>query len=333
MSLRNHAHIGAAARIPVNDPTPILSYTPVVLHCPDRPVDLELRVTVPATGDALPIVLLSHGHGRSNNLSSLHGYAPLANFWAMHGFAVLQPTHLSSKSLGLEGPEAKELYWRDRPLDMVRTLDQLDNVEAAVPGLQGRLDRGRVAVAGHSLGALTAQMLLGMRNTDPRSDGAGAGATATVVHDVREARIRAGVVLGGTGAGGADLSDNGRRRLPFYGPDFGGMTAPALVVNGDADASPHLTVRGPDWHADAYALAPGPKSLLTLRGGGHILGGVSGYDAAEARDEESPERVAVVQRMSWAYLRSRFYEGDTAWDQACKALAGLPEQATVESKA
>jgi hypothetical protein len=37
------------------------------------------------------------------------------------------------------------------------------------------------------------------------------------------------------------------------------MTTPALVVVGDDDVSPHLTVRGADWHADPYFLSPGPK--------------------------------------------------------------------------
>ena len=79
----------------IDPPVPVLSYGPVVLPVPGRPVDLHLRVTAPATGTDLPVILLSHGQGYSNNLSSLNGYAPLANFWAAHGFVVIQPTHLS----------------------------------------------------------------------------------------------------------------------------------------------------------------------------------------------------------------------------------------------
>ena len=69
------------------------------------------------------------------------------------------------------------------------------------------------------------------------------------------------------------------------------MTTPALVVAGDKDASAHLTVLGPEWHTDPYFLSPGPKSLLTVFGAEHGLGGVAGYDAAETTDE-NPERVA-----------------------------------------
>ncbi len=317
-----HALIGAAADIPTNPPKPIISFSPVVLPAPGRPVDLQLRVTVPSPGDALPIILLSHGHGRSNSLSSLEGYAPLCEFWAAHGFAVLQPTHLSSAFLGLKAPEGQELFWQERAADMVRILDHLDSVEAAVPGLNGRLERTRVAVAGHSLGGWTATMLLGASNTDPRD-----GST----WNVPETRIVAGVVLAGIGSGGADMSDSGKKLVPFFGADFSNMATPALVVYGDEDVSPHLTVRGADWHADMYAHAPGPKDLLTIKGAKHGLGGISGWDAGETLDE-SPERLAVVQRMTWAYLRSRLYEGDAAWSEACKALEGLEGLGKTESK-
>ena len=102
------------------------------------------------------------------------------------------------------------------------------------------------------------------------------------------------------------------------------MTTPALVVAGDKDTSPHLTVRGADWHADPYLLSPGPKSLLTLFGAEHGLGGVSGYDVAETTDE-NPERVAAVQRLTWAYLRTELYPGDSAWQAAQDALAAGPD--------
>src|SRR2546430_17329224 len=77
-----------------NAPTPVLSVSPIVLSAPGRAVDLQVRVSAPATGSELPIILLSHGHGYSNHLSSFNGYAPLASFWAAHAFAVIQPTHL-----------------------------------------------------------------------------------------------------------------------------------------------------------------------------------------------------------------------------------------------
>ncbi|MER5732008.1 chlorophyllase [Streptomyces sp. NPDC002138] len=294
-------------------PAPVLSLSPVVLPAPGRTVDLQVRVSAPMTGSGLPVLLLSHGLGFSHHLSSLNGYAPLANFWAAHGFVVIQPTHPDSRTL-IQDPHAPgaHAHWRTRAEDMTRILDQLDAIEAAVPQLAGRLDPSRVAVAGHSMGGHTASLLLGARLTDPH-DG-------TEVN-LADPRIKAGVLLAAPGRGGDALTEFTVENYSFFlTTDFSTMTAPALVVAGDKDDSAFLTVSGPEWHADPYALAPGPKSLLTLFDAEHGLGGISGYDVAETTDE-NPERVAAVARLTWAYLRSELYPGDPAWQTARDALA------------
>ncbi|MFE2563553.1 alpha/beta hydrolase family protein [Streptomyces mirabilis] len=306
-------------------PTPVLSVSPVVLPAPGRAVGLEVRVSAPVTGSDLPVILLSHGQGYSNHLSSLNGYAPLANFWAAHGFVVIQPTHLSSSTLSLDpATPGGPLHWRSRAEDMTRILDRLDVIEAAVPQLLGRLDHDKVAVAGHSMGGHTASLLLGARLTDP-DDG-------TEVN-LAEPRIKAGVLLAAPGRGGDAVTEFVAENYSFFSTmDFSRMTTPTLVVAGDKDASTHLTVRGPDWHADPYLLSPGPKSLLTLFGAEHGLGGVSGYDVAETTDE-NPERVAAVQRLTWAYLRTELHLGDSAWQAARDTLTADPDPlGRVESK-
>jgi hypothetical protein len=278
-------------------PTPVFSISPVVLPDPGRATDLQVRISAPVTGSSLPIILLSHGLGFSNHLSSLNGYAPLANHWAAQGFAVIQPTHLDSRTLSHNpavnpGRSYHPRHWRTRAEDMHRILDQLDVIEAAVPQLAGRLNPDKVAVAGHSM-------------ADPR--------------------ITAGVLLAATGRGGDAVTPYVAENYPFLTTtDFSAMAAPALVVAGDKDDSAFLTVAGPDWHADPYHLAPGPKSLLTLYGAEHGLGGVSGYDVAETTDE-NPDRVATIARLTSSYLRSQLYPDDPAWQTACDAWTADPE--------
>jgi len=172
--------------------TPILSVYPVTLPIPGRLVPLELRVSAPVRGEGLPILLLSHGHGPSNFVSSLYGYGPLVDYYSAHGFVVIQPTHVDSKTLPFRSsshPDAP-LFWRSRAEDMSHILDRLDAVEAAVPTLAGRLNRSKVGVVGHSMGGHTASVLLGARHENPRT-GEQLGAA--------EPRVSVGVLLAAPG--------------------------------------------------------------------------------------------------------------------------------------
>ncbi|MGW6739179.1 alpha/beta hydrolase family protein [Streptomyces sp. NPDC055025] len=308
----------ATMDLAVTAPTPVVSVKPVELEAPDRGEDLRLRISAPATGSELPVIVLSHGFG-----SSLNGYGPLADFWAAHGFVVIQPTHLDSRTVGLpqDDPRTPRL-WRFRVEDMKRVLDQLDLLEAAVPGLSGRLDRSRIATAGHSFGGQTAGNLLGLRVLDPVSK---------KEEDLSDARIKAGVLLATAGKGGADLTPFAAEHFPFMNPSFANMTTPALVVTGDRDDSP-LSVRGPEWLTDPYFLSPGDKSLLTLFGAEHSLGGIAGYEVQETTDE-NPERVALIQRVTWAYLRHALGIEDAGWTAAQKALSeSTAPMGRIESK-
>ncbi|MFI2489450.1 alpha/beta hydrolase family protein [Promicromonospora kroppenstedtii] len=294
----------------------VVSAYPVTLDAPGRGVDLQVKVSAPATGRNLPVVVLSHGFG-----SSLHGYGPLADFWAAHGFAVIQPTHLDSRTLGLAQDDPRRpRFWRHRVDDMKRVLDHLDVLEAAVPGLAGRLDRDRIAAAGHSFGGQTAGILLGLRVGDPDGGPEGSGPEGTKAEDLSDPRIKAGVLFATAGRGGADLTPYAAENFPWLrNPSFAEMSTQALVVAGDHDELP-LSVRGPDWTTDPYFLSPGTKTLLTLFGAEHSLGGIGGYAISETTDEH-PERVALIQRLTWAYLRDALGIEGSSWAAARADLA------------
>lgn len=300
-------------------PVPIVSVKPLVLEVPGRGEGLRVRISAPATGSELPVIVFSHGFG-----SSLNGYGPLADFWAAHGFVVIQPTHLDSRTVGLpqDDPRTPRI-WRFRVQDVKRILDQLDLLEAAVPGLSGRVDRSRIAAAGHSFGGQTAGNLLGLRVLDPVSRN---------TEDLSDSRIKAGVLLATAGRGGDDLTPFAAENLPWLkGPDFAHMTTPTLVVAGDKDDM-RMSVRGPEWLADPYHLSPGRKSLLTLFGAEHSLGGIAGYEVRETTDENR-ERVALIQRVTWAYLRHALGIEDTSWTAARKALSeSVAPVGRIESK-
>jgi dienelactone hydrolase len=314
-----------AGNVPVNEAVPVVTYSPIVLQVPGRPVPLEVKVSVPATGADLPIILLSHGHGGTNFLSSLEGYGPLANFWAAHGFAVFQPTHLDSTALGLRDenlPDAP-LFWRDRATDMKFILEHLDDIEAAVPGLAGRLDHDRIGAAGHSLGGSTVSLLLGMQVLDPADDRD---------KDLSDPRIKAGVIIAGPGIGDEHRGAAAEHYPMLKYIDFSAMTGTSLVIAGDKDLNVGFSDRR-SYRWDAYTHSPsGNKTLLTFYGAEHMFGGISGYDAVETSDE-NPERVAALRALVWAYLRTQLYPGDTAWDNAIAALESNADPiAKAESK-
>jgi len=298
--------------------TPVFSVSPVLLLAPGRGEDVQIRVSAPITGEQLPVILFAHGYG-----NSLDGYAPLANFWAARGFVVIQPTFLDSRTLGLapDDPRTSSI-WRFRVEDMKQILDSLSLIENTVPGLKGRIDTTRIAAVGHSFGAQTTGMLLGARIIGP--DGISG-------EDMSDPRIKAGVLLTPAGRGGEDLSPFAAEHYPFMNPDYTEMSTQTLVIAGDQDISP-LTVRGWDWFTDAYTLSPGADWLVTLHDGEHLLGGISGYLVTETSDE-NPERVAAVQELTWAYLRSALYPGDPAWTVLRKSFMERTERmGTVQGK-
>ena len=317
--------VSAASFAQMTTPSAVVSVAPIILPSSGlgRGLDVQLRASVPATGSSLPIILFSHGNGQS-----LHAYGPLADYWASHGFCVLQPTHLDSRTLGISADDPRRRqFWRHREEDLLRILDGLDELEASEAGapiLQGRLDRTRIAVAGHSWGGQTASVFLGATHPDPDSPG-------TMI-DRKDDRVKAGVLFAVPGNGGKDLSELGAKMFPFMHPNFSGMTTATLIVAGDKDQG-HLTSRGSDWWRDAYDLSPSAnKALFTAFGGEHALGGLPGYESREATDER-PQRVEVIQRLSTAFLRSALYPGEDTWDKVVAEVnADAQPEGRIENK-
>jgi predicted dienelactone hydrolase len=297
--------IDLARHIPAPDAGLTIAYTPVRLRMGIRQ-PLELRLTAPVTGENIPIVLLSHGFGPSNYIPSKDGYAPLAQFWAERGFAVIQPTHASSRVGGLPSDQpGAPFFWRERVREMREILDRLHEVEGQAPAIAGRLDHNRIAAAGHSFGGHTVGLLLGARLNG---------------EDFSDNRISAGILLAAPGRGGRDLTEESAVRFPFFDVDFTSLSTRSLVVCGDED-NPHFTPRGAEWHADAYHDGPGAEALLTLRGVGHGLGGIAGLDAKET-ETEAPDALEATKRLTLAWLQTALRIEAAAWSRACSALDG-----------
>lgn len=284
-----------------------------VLSCDGAP--LAVRVSAPAAGAALAVVIFSHGHGFSRD-----DYQPLAEHWAANGFVVIQPTHADARVLdhAYGGPGRPVDVWLQRIRELGWLVDHLDAVAALSPELADRLGAGPVIVAGHSFGAHTAQALMGARIGD------GCGGWLSFRHP----RLAGAILLCGPGLG-ADLSPAWADRS-YLQVDWREMAGPVLVVAGDQDAPGVMSGRDWDWRCDPYRLAaPGGKHLLVLAGAGHYLGGALG----EPRPPEG-HAPAILNSLKAAVLTfSRAAVDPGSWPTVGARLAGLPRPVlTYESK-
>jgi predicted dienelactone hydrolase len=234
-------------------PFPVRAVGSLTLHDEARGKDLELRVTYPVGDGPFPIVIWSHGAGGSKD-----GYQPLVRHWASHGYVCLQPTHEDSlRFRENRGRGLQFQVWPTRPPDLELILDSLDEVEASVPGLRGKLDREAIGVGGHSFGAHTAQLL------------AGASAVNALTgrrSDWSDPRPKAFVLISPQGID--PNSALGER-------SWTGMTRPFLLVTGTQDGG-----RGGQpytWRLDPFRLSPpGDKYLLVIQDADHGFGGITG---------------------------------------------------------
>lgn len=264
---------------------PLVAVKPLIVPATGRGIELQVKVTAPAAGVNLPIIVFSHG-----NAWSMDAYEPLVDRWATAGFVVVQPTHLDSRRnrIGFDDPRFPTI-WRVRIADLHAVLDHLgDLLEQA--RLLECADRERVAVVGHSWGAQSAGALLGARVLD---------AAGVAGEDFAHPAVRAGGLLAATGTG-ESLTPFAIEHLPFMRPDFSTLSTPALVVAGGKDQSV-MSTRGPDWFTDVHHLSPAPTRLLAITDGEHTLGGIAGEAVKETTDED-PARVALVADAVSAYL-------------------------------
>ncbi len=173
-----------------------------------------------------PLVIFSHGSGVSSPIR----YDLLFRSWASEGYVIAAPKHpLSSTSLPDGGADVV-----NQPGDVSFLISEmLRRADDARSPYFRLIDRDRIAVAGHSLGAVTA---LGVAFNRCCVD----------------SRIGAAVVLAGREAA-----------FPADGW-FTGMRTPILVVHGDDDRLVRLA-EGQKVFSDASP----PKGMLTIYGGDH----------------------------------------------------------------
>lgn len=276
----------------------------------------------PADRQPHGVVLFCHGLG-----SSGRGYSDLSRHWARCGYVVLQPTFADAigrvaaqePELGLD-PQADLSGWLQMPAARARMFEILHAPEhwlervATVGGVMDRLDQvldatcgrpGRPlpsAIAGHSFGAYTAQLLAGAGIDLP-------GGRAQRFFDDRFAAA----IL---------LSAQGRDQQGLRAGSWDAMHGPVLTVTGTLDRG----AKGGDWRwkSEPFELAPpGGKYLAVLQDSDHHLGGFGdsgAYPQIAAQQE-------AVRLLTTAFLDAHLLHAAAAldWLRSVEAsVAGCP---------
>ncbi|KAF2762604.1 hypothetical protein EJ05DRAFT_7420 [Pseudovirgaria hyperparasitica] len=301
--------IGRAANLPGTTQHEKFKHNDTIkFRLPNRTLPISVRVTVPKSHGKLPVMMLIHGEGSTSNLTRQNSYAPLAEYYALHGFVVIQ----SSINANLNSTS-----WRKCITDCTHILDRLSNVEARSAPKGASFDSERVVVVGHLLGVHTASVLLGMSLGNPDTD-------YTTVYTNKDKRIKAGVLLSPLSDDESLLSTTVSDTKPFLRHvDYSTLTTPTLWVSGTEHEMPEISVSEKEKWKDGFKSSPGSKDLLELKGADCRLGGISGETTVEAKLKENLEVVATVQRMTLAFLRSQIYKKDRSWSTAKDVFQGI----------
>lgn len=238
-------------------PHQVTEVSDIVLHDARRNKDLHLRVFYPAEAGNYPVIVFSHGAGGSQSCCDA-----LTRHWASYGYITLQPTHEDStvqrRHSGEENIQflqavrealKKPALWESRPLDISFVLDSLPLLQKRIPALAGRMDATRVGVAGHSMGAFTADAIAGALVDLP-------GRLATNFSDPR---VKSVLLLSPQGPGEFGLTDH----------SWDHVSLPLMSMTGSLDSG--AAHQGPVWKKIPFDRSqPGDKFHLFIEGANHM---------------------------------------------------------------
>ncbi len=270
------------AEIPALEPGPyvVIKREAQTLTLGDR--NLRLRVVEPQGTGPFALILFSHGFA-----SDTDQYDALLNHWASHGYIVVAPYHLDGggtvRAIFNSVRKGNEGLIAARVDDMRSILDHLPALDALSPGLAQRIDTTRIAAAGHSFGAFTAQQLGGAVAVNPESGEMVIG---------RDPRVRAVVAV----------SPPGRMFGLINEQSWLAVEVPMLVTTGTWDVDGRFVH---EWreHALSFDTAPpGHNWLLVVEGADHYLGNL--ICRLDRKAAPQGDALKVVNSMAVTFLNA-----------------------------
>jgi predicted dienelactone hydrolase len=253
-SLSDEAHDGYKLE---TGPLAVNEVAGLLLHDEKRNKDVRVRIFYPVIAGKYPVIIFSHGAGGSDTCCEA-----LTRHWATYGYITLQPIHEDSvmqrHSSGDENarfPQAirealkNPALWESRPRDISFLLDSLADLQKRVAGLNGKIDTSRIGVAGHSMGAYTAEATGGALVDLPDRPG----------QNFSDARAKAILCLSPQGPGQFGLTAH----------SFSNVSLPFMGITGSLDNSGPLANAG--WHKIPFERSqPGDKYEVFIQGASHM---------------------------------------------------------------
>lgn len=241
----------------------------------DRAVPFKLYHPVDHDLPSMPVIIWSHGFGGNRDGASF-----ISRFLAGQGYVIVHLTHHGTDSSLWEGKS-------EHPWDILRkavvpremTLARMEDVPFALdcliewmaenPDVGRFMDMSRLGMSGHSFGAMTTQVMAGMKFPDVSGD---------LVH-MKEDRFKAGILYSPVPI--AHLTD------AAPGDIYGSIDLPLLHMTGTDDDSPiedydythRLVVRDYSGSAEHYT--------QILEGGDHMI-----YNGTRGKLGANPQRLA-----------------------------------------
>jgi predicted dienelactone hydrolase len=260
----------------------------LVLHDEKRNKDVPVRIFYPVIAGKYPVVIFSHGAGGSDTCCE-----SLTRHWATYGYITLQPIHEDSvaqrRSSGDENARFPQAVsealknpglWESRPRDISFLLDSLAGLQKRVAGLNGKIDTSRVGVAGHSMGAYTAEASAGALVDLPGHPG----------QNFSDPRAKAILCLSPQGPGQFGLSSH----------SFNNISLPYMGITGSLDDLGPLA--NATWHKIPFERSqPGDKYEVFIQGASH-MSFITAEAVNSARSSQAAAILGYTNSASLAFL-------------------------------
>lgn len=265
----------------------------------NRVIPLKLYYPTEHGQKNLPLIVWSHGLG-----GSADGAAFISRYLTSHGYIVLHVQHLGTDSGLWEGkpghpwdvirethiPRSASLARFD---DVPFVLDNLEEWIAQYPEAADAIDLKMIGMSGHSFGAMTTQVLMGMQFPDEQD----------ILQDMSDSRFKCGILYSPV----PEFRLSGELSNDVYA----GIKRPLFHMTGTDDSSP-VEGFGYERRLAVYENSHAEKYLVVLNDGDHMV-----YNGSRGKLGQNPNRERHEVLIKTAALA--FWDAQLKGDKAAQA--------------